>query len=97
MINNYFRKYRQEILLGGYIWEKIIFIETGVGVAHTWARYYQRAKRAVQNAIHSNSMPGIKDYLPGQSLDNMQVNIVLAIPADKDLLDRDAVKENSLW
>lgn len=73
--------------------EKVIFIETGVGVDTHGQDITKAAKRAVQNAIHSNSMPGIKDYLPGQSLDNMQVNIVLAIPADEDLLDHDAVKE----
>lgn len=94
MINNYFpgnidKKYCWEDTFV----EKIIFIETGVGVDTHGQDITKAAKRAVQNAIHSNSMPGIKDYLPGQSLDNMQVNIVLAIPADKDLLDHDAVKE----
>lgn len=72
--------------------EKVIFIETGVGVDTHGQDITKAARRAVQNAIHTNSMPGIKDYLPGQSLDNMQVNIVLAIPADQDLLDHDVVK-----
>ena len=72
--------------------EKVIFIETGVGVDTHGQDITKASRRAVQNAIHTNSMPGIKDYLPGQSLDNMQVNIVLAIPADQDLLDHDVVK-----
>ncbi|GAA4067514.1 Lin0512 family protein [Amphibacillus indicireducens] len=72
--------------------EKVIFIETGVGVDTHGQDVTKAARRAVQNAIHANSMPGIKDYLPGQSLDGMKVNIVLAIPADQDLLDLDVIK-----
>ncbi len=73
--------------------EKVIFIETGVGVDTHGQDITKAARRAVQNAIHSNSMPGLKDYLPGQSLHNMRVNIVLGVPADQELLDLEAVKE----
>lgn len=50
------------------------------------------AIRAVKNAIHYNSMPGIRTVLPGNSLDNMVVNVKLAVPCDKEKLDIDAVK-----
>lgn len=72
--------------------EKVIFIETGVGIDTHGQDITKAAKRAVNNAIHSNSMPGLKDYLPGESLDNMKVNIVLGIPLDEDLLDIEQVK-----
>ncbi|GAA4060803.1 Lin0512 family protein [Amphibacillus indicireducens] len=72
--------------------EKVIFIQTGVGVDTHGQDITKAARRAVQNAIHANSMPGIKDYLPDQSLHNMKVNIVLAIPNDESLLDLDVVK-----
>ncbi|SEO42435.1 conserved hypothetical protein [Amphibacillus marinus] len=72
--------------------EKIIFIETGVGIDTHGQDVTKASIRAVANAIHSNSMPGIKDYLPEESLHNMKVNIVLAIPADQANLDIERVK-----
>ena len=72
--------------------EKLIFIQTGVGIDTHGQNITKAARRAVQDAIHSNSMPGLKDYLPNQSLDNMKVNLVLAVPTDESLLDHDAVK-----
>lgn len=72
--------------------EKIIFIETGVGIDTHGQDVTKAAVRAVENAIHYNSMPGIKDYLPEQSLHKMKVNIILAVPADKEALAIDRVK-----
>mgnify|MGYP000945843616 CR=1 FL=1 len=72
--------------------ERIIFIQTGVGIDTHGQDITNAAKRAVQNAIHSNSMPGLNAYLPGQSLDNMKVNIILALPADHGSLDHEQVK-----
>jgi len=37
-------------------------------------------------------MPGLRAILPGGSLDRMKVNVRLAVPCDKDKLDREAVK-----
>jgi uncharacterized protein (TIGR02058 family) len=67
--------------------ERIIFIETGVGIDTHGQDVTKASIRAVNDAIHSNSMPGLKFYLPGESLDNMKVTIQLAVPADKELVD----------
>ncbi|WP_067840461.1 Lin0512 family protein [Amphibacillus sediminis] len=72
--------------------EKIIFIETGVGIDTHGQDVTKASIRAVENAIHYNSMPGLKDFLPGQSLHNMKVHVKLAVPADKDLVDLDRIK-----
>ena len=72
--------------------KKVIFIQTGVGIDTHGQNITKAARRAVHDAIHSNSMPGLKDYLPGDSLDNMKVNLVLAVPADQNQIDHDAVK-----
>ncbi|MRH44372.1 hypothetical protein GH741_17145 [Aquibacillus halophilus] len=73
--------------------EKIIFIETGMGIDVHGQNITKAAVRAVENAIHYNSMPGIRDYLPNQSLDNMHVNVKLAVPIDMDKLDHEQVKK----
>ncbi|NSL50848.1 Lin0512 family protein [Calidifontibacillus erzurumensis] len=72
--------------------EKIMFIETGMGIDVHGQDITRAAVRAVQNAIHYNSMPGIRSVLPNNSLDNMRVNVRLAVPCDKDKLDIDTVK-----
>lgn len=73
--------------------EKIMFIETGMGIDVHGQNVTTAAVRAIKNAIHYNSMPGIRSVLPGNSLDNMKVNVKLAVPCDKEKLDFDAVKE----
>lgn len=72
--------------------EKIMFIETGMGIDVHGQDITTAAIRAVKNAIHYNSMPGIRSVLPDNSLDNMRVNVKLAVPCDKDKLDVEAVK-----
>ncbi|MFC4387817.1 Lin0512 family protein [Gracilibacillus marinus] len=73
--------------------EKIIFIETGTGTDVHGQNITKACVRAVENAIHFNSMPGIKDYLPDHDLHNMKVNVRLAVPCDKELVDIERVKE----
>ena len=72
--------------------EKVMFIEIGMGVDLHGQNVTKAAVRAVQNAIHHNSMPGIRSVLPGGSLDNMKVRVRLAVPADCDKLDLEAVR-----
>lgn len=72
--------------------ERIFFIELGMGTDLHGQNITKAAVRAVQNAIHRNSMPGIRAMLPGGTLDQMKVNVKLAVPCDKDRLDLDAVK-----
>ena len=69
-----------------------MFIETGMGIDVHGQDITTAAIRAVKNAIHYNSMPGIRSVLPDNSLDNMRVNVKLAVPCDKDKLDVEAVK-----
>ncbi|WP_138419112.1 Lin0512 family protein [Aquibacillus sediminis] len=71
----------------------IIFVETGTGIDVHGQNITKAAVRAVENAIHYNSMPGIKDILPEQSLHNMKVHVKLAVPADKDKLNHEEVKK----
>ncbi len=72
--------------------EQLVFIETGTGTDVHGQNITKAAVRAVKNAIHTNSMPGIKAILPEQSLDNMKITIKLALPCDKDSLDLEQVK-----
>ncbi|QSS98573.1 Lin0512 family protein [Pontibacillus sp. ALD_SL1] len=72
--------------------EQLVFIETGMGVDVHGQNVTKAAVRAVKNAIHTNSMPGIKNILPEQSLDNMVVNIKLAVPCDHEKLDLEEVR-----
>ena len=73
--------------------EKIMFIETGMGIDVHGQNVTKAAVRAVKNAIHFNSMPGIRSVLPENSLNNMRVHVKLAVPCDKEKLDIEAVKE----
>jgi uncharacterized protein (TIGR02058 family) len=73
--------------------KQIIFIETGMGIDVHGQNVTKAAARAIKNAIHTNSMPGIKSILPNQSLNNMRVNIKLAVPCDKDKLDFQELKQ----
>ncbi|MFC4103456.1 Lin0512 family protein [Paenibacillus xanthanilyticus] len=72
--------------------DKVMFIELGMGTDLHGQNITKAAVRAVQNAIHHNSMPGLRAVLPGGSLDNMRVNVKLAVPCDRELLDHEAVK-----
>ncbi|WLD93315.1 Lin0512 family protein [Alkalihalobacillus sp. AL-G] len=72
--------------------EQIVFIETGVGIDVHGQNVTKASVRAVENAIFKNSMPGIRNILPDQSLDNMKVNVKLAIPCEKETLDEEEIK-----
>ncbi|EUJ32170.1 Lin0512 family protein [Listeria cornellensis] len=72
--------------------EKILFIQTGFGVDVHGQDITKAAIRAVRNAIFTNSMPGIEDLLPGKDLNNMVVNVKLALPIDAELLDSEAIR-----
>ncbi|GIN61234.1 hypothetical protein J27TS8_12270 [Robertmurraya siralis] len=72
--------------------ERLMFIETGMGIDVHGQDITTAAVRAVKNAIHFNSMPGIRSVLPDNSLDNMKVNVKLAVPCDKDKLNIEDVK-----
>lgn len=73
--------------------DKMMFVEIGMGIDLHGQNVTKAAVRAVQNAIHHNSMPGIRSVLPGGDLNNMKVNVRLAVPADKEQLDLERVRE----
>lgn len=73
--------------------EKILFIQTGTGMDVHGQDVTKASVRAVEDAIFRNSMPGIEKSLPGQKLENMKVNVRLAVPLDRSNLDTDKVKE----
>lgn len=73
--------------------EKVMFIEIGMGIDMHGQNVTKAAIRAVQNAIHHNSMPGLRSVLPGNDIHNMKVNVRLAVPADKDKLDLETVRK----
>ncbi|MEJ8545067.1 Lin0512 family protein [Brevibacillus borstelensis] len=72
--------------------ENVMFIEIGMGIDLHGQNVTKAAIRAVQNAIHHNSMPGLRSVLPNHDIHNMKVNVRLAVPADKDKLDLEAVR-----
>lgn len=69
-----------------------MFIEIGMGIDLHGQNVTKAAVRAVQNAIHHNSMPGLRSVLPGNDIHQMKVHVRLAVPADKDQLDLDVVR-----
>lgn len=73
--------------------DKVMFIEIGMGVDLHGQNVTKAAVRAVHNAIHHNSMPGLRSVLPDNDLNQMKVNVRLAVPADKEKLDLDTVKK----
>lgn len=72
--------------------DNLFFIEIGMGCDLHGQNITKASVRAVQNAIHHNSMPGLRSVLPGGTLDNMKVRVKLALPCDKELLDVEQVK-----
>ncbi|TGB03999.1 Lin0512 family protein [Halobacillus salinus] len=73
--------------------EQLMFIQTGMGTDVHGQDITKATVRAIKNAIHTNSMPGIRTVLPEQSLDNMKINVKLALPCDKEKLDHDEVRK----
>ncbi|GAA0436821.1 Lin0512 family protein [Lentibacillus halophilus] len=72
--------------------ENILFIETGMGIDVHGQDVNVASERAVTNAIHYNSMPGVRTMLPDNSLNNMHVYVKLAIPEDHDQLNEENIK-----
>lgn len=72
--------------------DKILFVQLGMGVDLHGQDVTKAAMRAVEDAIRSNSMPGVRAVLPAASIDNMKVNVRLAVPRDADKVDTGQVK-----
>lgn len=72
--------------------DKLFFIQLGMGVDLHGQDINVAAVRAIHNAIHHNSMPGIRSVLPDHDLHQMKVNVRLAIPCDKEKIDEERIK-----
>lgn len=81
-----------EVNEGITIWKKL-FYRTGTGLDVHGQDVNVAASRAVKDAIHYNSMPGIRSMLPDGDLNNMKVNVKLAIPQHLEQLEPDKIKE----
>ncbi|EUJ31273.1 hypothetical protein MFLO_09502 [Listeria floridensis FSL S10-1187] len=73
--------------------EKLLFIQTGFGVDVHGQDVTKAAVRAVRHAIYHNSMPGIEAMLPDGDLNKMIVRVKLAVPTDKDTVDKSEIKK----
>lgn len=71
---------------------KVMFIEIGMGVDLHGQDITVACVRAARNAIQNNSMPGLRELLPGQNINNMTVRVKLGVPADADKVDIERVK-----
>src|SRR5690625_252677 len=73
--------------------EKIIFIKTGTGI-HQHSQIIMKApSRAVKDAIHYNSMPGVRDQIPHGDINKMKTTDKLAVPKDSDQLNKEDIKK----
>lgn len=72
--------------------EELYFIETGTGIDVHGQNVTVAASRAVKDAIHYNSLPGMRKIVPDGNLDTMKVNVKLAIPKDLEKLDKEKIK-----
>src|SRR5699024_535984 len=73
--------------------EKIIFIQTGTGIDVHGQNITKAASRAVKDAIHYNSMPGIRAKLPDGYINKMKTSVKLAVPKDSDQLNKEEIKK----
>lgn len=73
--------------------KQILFIQTGTGNDVHGQDVTKAAIRAMEDAIYGNSMPGITNSLPDGKLENMKVNVRLAVPLDRDKLDVEQIKK----
>ncbi len=71
--------------------KQVMFVELGMGVDLHGQDVTKAAIRAVRNAIERNSMPGMRALVDGDT-SRMQVRVHLAVPADADQLDVEAVR-----
>ncbi|SDK22260.1 Lin0512 family protein [Sediminibacillus albus] len=73
--------------------DQILFVQTGTGIDVHGQNITKAAVRAVEDAILPNSMPGIEKTLPDHSTENMKVNVRLAVPLDRQQVDKQEVKK----
>ncbi|MDI3256954.1 MAG: Lin0512 family protein [Kyrpidia sp.] len=70
----------------------IMFIQYGMGIDLHGQDVTTAAVRAVRDAIHRNSMPGLRGVIPSGDLRDMAVKVQLGVPADLEKLDLERVR-----
>lgn len=71
--------------------KQVMFVELGMGADLHGQDVTKAAVRAVRNAIERNSMPGMRALVNGDT-GKMRVHVRLAVPADAESLDQEAVR-----
>ncbi|HSK39695.1 MAG TPA: Lin0512 family protein [Arenibaculum sp.] len=72
--------------------KQVMFVELGMGADLHGQSVTKAAVRAVRNAIAHNSMPGMRTLVDGDN-SRMKVHVRLAVPAEAETLDLDAVRD----
>src|SRR5690625_6151102 len=73
--------------------EKINFIQTGTGIDVHGQNITKAASRAIKDAIHYNSIPGVRAQLPEGDIIKMKTIVKLAVPKDSDQLNKEEIKK----
>ncbi|WP_077623739.1 Lin0512 family protein [Sediminibacillus massiliensis] len=73
--------------------DQLLFVQTGTGIDVHGQNITKAAARAVEDAILPNSMPGIEKSLPDQSIENLKVNVKLAVPLDRQEVDKEEIRK----
>src|SRR5699024_10508851 len=76
----------------GTIMKQMILIETGTGIDVHGQDVNEADTRAVMDAMHYNSMPGIRSILQEGDINTIKVNVKLAIPKDLEKLQQEIIK-----
>ncbi|ADG05076.1 Lin0512 family protein [Kyrpidia tusciae] len=71
---------------------KVIFIQYGMGVDLHGQDITTASIRAVRDAIHRNSMPGLRGMIPSGDLRDMIVRVKLGVPMDSPQVDTERVR-----
>ncbi len=70
----------------------VLFFNVGMGVDLEGQNVTTAALRAVREVTQRMAMPGLPLVLPHQDINRMRVRVRLAVPANKEALDLEAVK-----
>src|SRR5699024_9340013 len=73
--------------------EKIIFIQTGTGIDVHGQNITKAASRAVKDAIHYNSMPGVRDQLPDEDINKMKLIDKLEVTKKTNQINKEYIKK----
>lgn len=70
--------------------QKVLFVESGFGCDQHGQNATKAAVRACRNAIEFNSLPALRELIPG-GRDNMILKVKVAVP-EPDSVDTEAMK-----